>query len=211
MRIGLALLISALVSFAGCGSRTENTANGPVQNAAEKSGRPQDAATPKEDQGISATAACYAVDARPKAVLRSQTFAIDFEPFRNSCFVTAHDRQFKDPPLDSEFAIYRDGRRVFDFPEQFNGVEAGCWVEAVAFHDVNSDSRTDVIVIGKCSAKTEPYHENMVYLNTGRALITDTKANYSLAELTTVKDVSAYVKSNPTLFSADTNASSDNR
>lgn len=143
---------------------------------------------------------CARIDTGEKTVLKSQTFPIDFAPFKNSCFVTAHDPEYTDPPLGSEFSIYRDGEEVFFFPGQFNGVTIGCWVEAVSFQDLNTDNLTDIIVVGKCSAKTAPYHENMVYVNTGRTFITDEDANYKLVDLKTIKDIADFVKRNKQIF-----------
>lgn len=143
---------------------------------------------------------CASVDTGDNQILAKQTFPLDFAPFTNSCFVTAHNPEYDDPPMESEFAIYKDGRKVFDFPEQFNGVEFGCWVDGVAFEDLNADSLKDIIVVGKCSAKTAPYNENMVYVNTGRAFTTDENANYKLADFKKTKDVTDFARKNQTIF-----------
>lgn len=143
---------------------------------------------------------CYQTDTGDNVVLKSQTFAIDFEPFRSTCFVTEHNPEYDDPPMDSEIAIYRKGKRLYGFPNQFNGVTTGCWVEAVGFQDLNSDQLIDVIVIGKCSAKSAPYNENMVYVNTGKAFTTNEDANTKASEFTTVKAVVGYVTENREIF-----------
>ncbi len=143
---------------------------------------------------------CTSVDAGDNEILAKQTFPIDFAPFSNSCFVTAYNPEFDDPPMESEFAIYKDNKKVFDFPSRFNGVEFGCWVKGVAFEDLNSDNLKDIIVAGKCSAKTAPYNENMVYVNTGKAFTTDETANYKLADFDKIKDISSFVKNNPNIF-----------
>ena len=143
---------------------------------------------------------CLNVDTGDKMLLKSQTFAIDFEPFRSACFVTAHNPEYEDPAVEAEMSIYKDGKKVFVFPEQFNGVTFGCWVEAVAFQDLNADGRTDIIVVGKCSAKTEPYNENVVYVNTGKAFVTDTNANYKITDLKKAKEIADFVKANQKSF-----------
>ncbi|MGQ0541883.1 MAG: hypothetical protein ACT4O9_08545 [Blastocatellia bacterium] len=157
-------------------------------------------ATPEDSAGKSATLLCQSVDTGDNVVLKKHTFAIDFEPFKASCFVTSHNPEFDDPPLESEFAVYKNGRKVFDFPSQFNGVTTGCWVEAVAFQDLNEDKLTDVIVVGKCSAKTAPYYENMVYVNTGKTFTTREDANYRVAEMKTIKAIVNFVKENLSMF-----------
>ena len=157
--------------------------------------------TPKENEGMSATKACHEVKTGEKALLKSQTFAIDFEPFRNSCFVTSHDPEFKDPPLDSEFAIYKDGKKVFDFPQQFNGNSVGCWVGAVAFQDINGDDKTDIILVGNCAAKMGEFNENTVYLNNGKTFVTNADANYALNDFKTIREIVDFIRKNPSLFS----------
>jgi hypothetical protein len=143
---------------------------------------------------------CLSVDAGDNVVFKKQTFAIDFEPFKRSCFVTEHNPEYDDPPLESQFGIYKDGKKVFDFPGQFNGTTFGCWVEAVSFQDLNADSLTDIIVAGKCSAKASPYNENMVYVNDGKGFRTNEDANTRLSEFETVKDIAGFVKENREMF-----------
>ena len=147
-----------------------------------------------------AKADCENINTGDKKLLKSQTFPIDFAPYKNSCFVTAHDPEYTDPPLGSEFSIYRNGEEVFFFPGQFNGVTTGCWVEAVSFQDLNGDNLTDIIVVGKCGAKSGPYHENMVYVNTGTTFMTDEDANYKLADFQKAGEISDFVKRNKQLF-----------
>lgn len=143
---------------------------------------------------------CENTNVGDNMLLKSQTFPLPFEPFKNTCFVTSHNPEFDDPPLESEIAIYKGDKKVFDFPNQFNGVTTGCWVEAVAFQDLNEDGLTDIIVVGKCSAKTAPYNENVVYVNTGRAFTTNETTNYEVAELKKAGDIADFVKRNQTLF-----------
>lgn len=143
---------------------------------------------------------CEGTDVGDNALLKSQTFPFTFEPFKNTCFVTSYNPEYDDPPMESEIAIYRGNKRVFDFPEQFNGINTGCWVEAVAFQDLNGDGLTDIIVVGKCSAKTAPYNENVLYVNTGKAFVTDETANYKLADFKKAGEIADFVKRNQKLF-----------
>lgn len=143
---------------------------------------------------------CLSVDTGDNEIVKAQTFPIDFAPFDNSCFVTANNPEFNDPPMESEFAIYKDGKKVFDFPSQFNGIEFGCRVEGVAFEDLNGDNLRDVAVVGKCSAKSAPYYENMIYVNTGKAFTTDEDANYKLADFKKIKEITEFAKTNKIIF-----------
>lgn len=143
---------------------------------------------------------CTNIDAGDNAVLAKQTFPLDFSPFANSCFVTTYNPEYDDPPLESEYAIYKDGAKVFDFPSRFNGVEFGCWVDAVAFEDLNDDNLKDVVVAGKCSAKSGPYNENMVYANTGRDFTTSEQANSELADFKRTKEITDFVRRNKQIF-----------
>ncbi len=157
--------------------------------------------TPEESAGMSATLVCQSIDAGEHKVYKKQTFAIDFEPFRNSCFVSTYDPEYgDDPPLESAFAIYKNSKKVFDFPNQFNGVNVGCWVEGVSFQDLNVDKRNDVIVISKCSGKSATYNENSVYINDGQGFTTRDDANMALGEFSTVRQVVDFVKENKSMF-----------
>ncbi|MDQ4120595.1 MAG: hypothetical protein M3209_04010 [Acidobacteriota bacterium] len=129
-----------------------------------------------------------------------QTFVMDFAPFRDACFITFHDPEYTNPPLNSEFYAYLNGKQVFEFPNQFNGVTTGCWIEAVSFVDLNQDDLKDIIVAGMCSAKSAPYSENMVYVNTGEDFTTSENANYKLADFKRIKDIENFVRRNRQLF-----------
>jgi hypothetical protein len=143
---------------------------------------------------------CENTDVGDSALLKTQTFPVAFEPFKNTCFVTSYNPEYDDPPMESEMGIYKGDKKIFDFPDQFNGVTTGCWVDAVAFQDLNADGLTDIIVVGKCSAKTAPYNENMVYVNTGKGFTTSDSANYEVAELKKAGDIANFVKRNQQLF-----------
>lgn len=143
---------------------------------------------------------CAKVDTGDKALLDKHTFPIDFPPFEKSCFVTTYNPEYDNPPMEAEFAIYTNGKKVFDFPSQFNGVTFGCWVEAVAFEDLNGDNLKDITVAGKCSAKSSDYSENMVYVNTGKAFTTSEDANYKISDFTKIKDINDFVRENKQIF-----------
>jgi hypothetical protein len=127
-----------------------------------------------------------------------QTFVMDFEPFRDACFVTFHDAEYTNPPLGSEFHVYRDGKPIFEFPSQLNG--ATCWVEGVSFVDLNEDELKDIIVAGMCGAKAGAYGENIVYANTGDGFRTNEDANYKLADFKRIKEIENFVRRNRQLF-----------
>ena len=132
---------------------------------------------------------------------KKQTFPIDFKPFEKSCFVTFHDPEFSNPPLGSQFFVYKNGQEIFNFPDQFNGGNTTCWVESVAFEDINDDSLKDILIVGKCGAKSEAYNENMVYLNTGKDFVTNVEANVEMLDFTKVSQIKDYVKKNQPMFS----------
>lgn len=151
----------------------------------------------KISEAIGVTKAeCVKVDAGDNAILSAQTFVVDFAPFVNSCFVTSYNPEYDDPPMETEYAIYKNGRKVFDFPDKFNGTEFGCTVAGVAFEDLNGDNLKDVIVAGKCAAKSSSYNENMVYVNTGSVFTTDETANSQLADFKQIKEIINFVKNN---------------
>lgn len=192
-------------ALASCSLRTDETAKNsrstPAPSVAATAAPAQTPeATPEETAGRSATLLCHATETGDYEVYKKQTFAIDFEPFRNSCFVTAINPEYDDPPMESRFAIYRNGKKVFDFPSQFNGINFGCWVDAVSFQDLDADGLKDIIVISKCQAKVGDFNENTVYMNNGKGFTTREDANTQLGELTSIKQVVDFVKENPSMF-----------
>jgi hypothetical protein len=201
-------LVVSILSAASCTvdrNKTIETANqtnaAPQASAspAKTEEKANDSGTKREEKAVTKTD-CTKIDTGDKALLAKQTFPIDFAPFEKSCFVTSYNPEFDDPPLESEFAIYTDGRKVFDFPSRFNGVTSGCWVDAVAFDDLNGDGLKDVTIAGKCGAKMGDYNENMVYVNTGRAFTTSEDANYKIADFTKIKDINDFVRKNKGIF-----------
>ncbi len=214
MRYSIAILFLAALFAFGCGSLQETAENRAAVTPEAKQTTPQNYSTPAEAEPAGAEGGslpsalgskaarelCYETETGDNVVLRSQTFAINFDPFMDSCFVTSHNPEFDDPPMESEIGIYRDGERIFDFPSQFNGATFGCWVDAAAFQDLNDDGRIDIIVIGKCSGKSSTYNENMIYVNNGKGFTTDPDANLKASDHETVAAVSRYVRANKAVF-----------
>lgn len=146
------------------------------------------------------SSACHRLTRDDYLLDKKQTFAIDFPPFEKSCFVVFHDPEFDDPPLNSQYFIYRDGKEIYTFPDQFNGSNVGCWVTAVAFEDLNDDGLKDVAITGKCSAKSSPYSENMAYINTGRDFKTNPRTNEEMMDFTKIGQVKDYVRKHVSEF-----------
>ncbi|MBK7709174.1 MAG: hypothetical protein IPJ30_26320 [Acidobacteria bacterium] len=138
-----------------------------------------------------------------KKLIASQTFVFDNEPFKGSCFVTFANREDmvdeKDVPRGSTFHIFKDGKKVFDFPDAFAGTQA-CWVEAVGFEDLNDDKKTDVIIAGSCLSARDSYPQNAVYSNEGNGFTTRDESNELLNEFKTVKAIGDFVKKNAGKF-----------
>jgi hypothetical protein len=213
MRILISVFIFCILCLSACtagrksASQTENSAaeNSNIKSSGEikKSDKSKENASSAKDTASekdSPKTDCSNIDTGDKMILKSQTFPVDFAPYKNSCFVTVHHPEYADPPLDSEISIYRNGEEVFYFPNQFNGVTVGCWVEAVSFQDLNGDNLTDIIVVGKCSGKSGSYNENVVYVNTGITFMTDENANYKLNDFQKIGEISDFVKRNKQLF-----------
>jgi len=178
-----------------------NTATANVQTGNSADGSANSGNEKTTTGSAVARAACMNVDAGAKrAVQKSQTFAIDFEPYKNSCFVTSYNPEYGDIHMETAIAVYKGGKKAFSFPGQFNGSTFGCWVDAVAFQDLNRDGLTDIVVIGKCSAKAGDYNENMVYTNSGKAFTTNEDGNNQLSDFNTTKEVIGFVEDNKQIF-----------
>lgn len=181
-------------------SEVRNTA---PANAAKMTEHPEEADARSDPSVLGSASArnlCYETDTGDNVVLKSQTFAIEFEPFQGSCFVTSHNPEFDDPPMESEYAIFKNGKKVADFPAPFNGATFGCWVDGVAFQDLNGDGLVDIVVAGKCSAKSAAYNENMVYVNTGKGFTTNEDGNIRISEFTKLKEIIDFVKENRQIY-----------
>jgi len=209
-KLSVILFFSAMLAGACVfSSKNEKTNSAETKGAnnqnvsAEKAnpGAGQNQADKKETPKPPETADCFNIKLpADKKLDKKQTFAFDYEPFKNACFVTIHEAEYDDPPLNSEFFIYKDGKQVYKFQNQFNGVTTGCWAEGVAFQDLNEDGLTDIIIAGMCSAKTAPYSENMVYVNKGKDFATNEDANYTLEKFKKIKDITDFVKQNKEQF-----------
>jgi len=144
--------------------------------------------------------ACTGLDTGEKAILKSQTFPIDFEPFKGSCFVTTHDPEFTDPPLGSEVGIFKDGTQIYQFDSSFDENSATCWVIAVGFRDINDDGLMDIVIAGKCGAKSGPIVTNEIQMNDGRGFYTNVAGNDELEKFTTIKEITDFARKNKQLF-----------
>lgn len=193
------ILIIFFVFFAACSNNPEAPPNSPQANfndsAVKTEPTPETAATETAAQNTpEISGSCNNLTRKGFALDKKQTFAIDFPPFEKSCFATFHDPEFTNPALGAQYFIYRDGRQAFNFPEQFNGGNATCWVDAVSFEDVNSDQLKDIIVVGKCGAKSEAYNENMVYINTGKDFKVNKDANMEMMDFSEITQIKDYVR-----------------
>ncbi len=206
----LTFVIIAL-AFAGCSVNvgTNQPAQTPNQNTAATPAN----AVKLETTGTvpSNTAAapgpagdkCAGVKIPGLKLIAKQTFAFDYKPFEGSCFVTFGTEEDmlddKDVPRGSTFHIFKNGKQVFEFPDAFAGQPA-CWVEAVAFDDLNGDGQTDVVMAGKCLGAKDSYPSNAVYVNNGRGFTTKDAPNEKLGVFTTIKDIEAYVAKTQRMF-----------
>ena len=117
--------------------------------------------------------------------------------------MTIHDPENNDPPIGSEIAVYKNGRKIYKFDTRYHSDAATCWVEAVSFQDLNADQLTDIIVVGQCGAKSGPIQGNEVFINTGNAFHTSVSANDKLEKLKKIKDIADFVKKNQTEFTPE--------
>lgn len=215
------LLFVIIVSFSYACSRTETT---PVvetdnnksvserkspENIKEPAEKPEntDNSTPGSERPKKSGAEyklakkkCEQIETGDNILLKSQTFPFDEKPFEGSCFVTEHNPEFDDPPIGSEISIYKDGKRVYRFDSRYNPDSATCYVTGVAFQDLNDDGLTDVIVAGKCGAKSGESIGNEVFINTGKDFYTSTEANDKLEVFTKIKDIADFVRKNKEIF-----------
>jgi hypothetical protein len=129
---------------------------------------------------------------------KKQTFPVDFAPFKDSCFATFHEPEFDDPPLGEKFFIYKDGKEIFEFPEQSEA--ATYTVKAVAFEDLNGDNLIDIIVVGNAAAKSGDVYTNQVFTNTSQDFYTDRDANMKLDDFTKISEIKNFVKKNKDIF-----------
>lgn len=200
-RFTLLITITALLSACGMQPSTSSSNNSSATSANTK---PAESAKTEPATPISPAAeisgkssACAPVSMSGKVFVAKQSFPFDHEPFRGSCFVTFASQEDmvdeRDVPRGSTFHIYKDGKKVYDFPDAFGG-QTACWVEAVSFKDLNGDTKTDVIMAGKCLGAKDSYTTNAVYVNEITEFTTNDEANMMIEELKTVGQIESYVK-----------------
>lgn len=187
------------ILIAGCSYKSEPQNNSTVASSniavpeATKSFEPT-AQNTNENTATSQNNSCADLKRKGFTLDKKQTFAIDFAPFEKSCFATFHDPEFTSPALGAQYFIYKNNQEAFNFPEQFNGGNATCWVDAVSFEDVNKDQLRDIIVVGKCGAKSDDYNENMVYINTGKSFKINKEANMEMMDFSKISQIQNYVR-----------------
>lgn len=201
----LSVLVLSIFFLTGCTAGSRQPAQ--TGNQTSETPKPSDAAAKTENKAASsdkkenkpaAKTDCAKINAGDRKIDEKQTFQIDFAPFEKSCFVTTHEPEFDNPALGAEISIYKDGKKIFDFPEQLAG--ATCWVEAVSFEDLNGDKLTDITIVGKCGAKMGDYNQNKVYVNDGKQFTTNEAANYQLDDFSKIKEIHDFVKQNKQSF-----------
>ncbi|HVF46840.1 MAG TPA: hypothetical protein VNA17_04675 [Pyrinomonadaceae bacterium] len=196
------LFIIAILAL-GCGLRGGANAEDAASTAPNPGPSEEQAARPSTPVNAAATSGgnsvCGPVSMAGKVFVRKQSFAFDHEPFRGGCFVTFASKDDmvdeRDVPRGSTFHIFKEAKKVYDFPDAFGG-QTACWVEAVSFKDLNADGKTDVIMAGKCLGARDSYPANAVYANTGREFTTNDEANNKLESLRTSAQIEQYVKRN---------------
>ncbi|MBX3300319.1 MAG: hypothetical protein KF736_12745 [Acidobacteria bacterium] len=195
----LNVFLSSLVAISGCNVQTgnsPNTANTSNAAANEKPAAGTASPTP-ETKPEAAKIDCKGLSMPGKIAIPKQTFPFDNEPFKGSCFATFGSKEdmldAKDLPRGSTFHIFKDGKKVYDLPDAFDGMGA-CWVEAISFDDLNGDKLVDVIMAGSCLSARDSYPQNAVYVNTGKGFTTDSDANEKLQGMKTAKAIEDYVR-----------------
>jgi hypothetical protein len=216
--IRLATIVSiSIFSTLGCSSPVADNTTGNASNTTASNGRAPASNNKATDNASNAQApaktpekksptdnsACLNAKMEGKKLIASQTFAFDHEPFKESCFVTFASKEDMvdetDVPRGSTFHIFKDGRRIFDFPDAFAGARA-CWVEGVGFEDLNDDKRIDVIIAGSCLSARDSYPMNAVFSNEGNGFTTRDESNELLNDFKTVKAIGDFVKKNQGKF-----------
>ncbi len=100
-----------------------------------------------------------------------QSFDTQFAGFGKVRFVSLIDD--RSGPGKCRFELRRGGLTVYRFPKA-HANDWSCWaITAVAFADVNSDGRKDVIVMAKAitgigPTGARPFDANTIYYNTGK-------------------------------------------
>lgn len=189
---------SACSSYPGNGNAGGNAVNAKVGNNINAANSVTNSTTASSNS-MASTPNCAGFKAQGKVLIAKQTFPFDYEPFKGSCFVTFARKDDmldeKDVPRGSTFHIYSNGKDVFEFPDAFGGQPA-CWVEAVAFDDLNGDGQTDVVMAGRCLSAKDSYPTNAIFVNNGRGFTTNDEANAELDEFKTIDQIKTFVKKN---------------
>ncbi len=205
----IALFLTISCSF-NLGEKSEQNANGAVNQTAEKpvvenplkaDDKRSDAPVFSDDAKKETAAAqtdCTNLKRGGMKLDKKQTFPVDFAPYQGACFATFHEPDFDDPPLGEKFFIYKNGKEIFEFPEQSQA--ATYTVKAVAFEDLNGDNLTDIIVVGSAGAKSGSVYSNQVFTNTSRDFYTDSNANMKLDDFTKISEIKNFVSKNPKIF-----------
>ena len=195
------LALGCSFNFGGNASNgaSSNTAASNSPANADKSPAPTSSATPETPVKTARdnAAVCNDLKLPGKRFIPNQSFSFDYEPFKGSCFATFGSKEEmldeKDVPRGSTFYIFEDGESVYEFPDAFAD-QAGCWVDAVSFKDLNNDGNMDVIMAGSCLGAKDSYPANAVFVNNGRGFTTNDDANGQLGDLKSVKAIESYVR-----------------
>ncbi|MBS1797521.1 MAG: hypothetical protein JSS81_27100 [Acidobacteria bacterium] len=209
--VSMAAAIALLLNLASCTismngdakpAETPKAAETKTDNGAAAA-KPSEAAKTESKPAAPDKTECLKASMPGKKLIADQTFVFDFAPFDKSCFVTFANKEDmvddKDVPRGSTFHIFRDGKKVYDFPDAFGGMSA-CWVEGVAFDDLNGDGKTDVVVAGSCLGAKDSYPMNAVFVNTGSKFETDDDKNQQLENFKKISEIKDYVRKNKDKF-----------
>lgn len=198
------LVISIAIAIVSTGCSFQMGANGNTSNAvANSTNKPAETANVANNTPAKAESAvklnCTGFTMPGMTFIAKQSFPFDHNPYHGSCFVTFASKDDmldqKDVPRGSKFFIFRDGKKIFEFPDAFGG-QSACWVEAVSFEDLNADGDVDVIVAGSCLGAKDSYPTNAIYRNIGRGFTTNDESNTKLEEFKTIKEIEAFAKKN---------------
>lgn len=183
-------------------SPSPNASNTVAQKTSETA-KPDSTVTAQKNEAKSTADSCPPVKQAGKRQIKSQTFPFNFKPFTNACFVTFASLEEmldeKDVPRGSTFHIYQNGESVLDLPDAFDG-QTACWIEGVAFKDLNADGLTDIILAGSCLGAKSSYPSNAIYVNNGEDFTTNGEANQKLENFKKLSEIEAFAKKNQGLF-----------
>jgi hypothetical protein len=108
-------------------------------------------------------------------IIREQCFRTNLAAFKNTWFVSGYSNSLNGLIRAFEFyLIDQDGKVKYTFPKTFTN-DLGYWnIEAVAFRDINHDSKKDIIII---AYNGKEVNEAGVYLCNNNRFILDNKLN----------------------------------